>query len=223
MKKDIVLLVICCLTLSACGCVGNKSESVSQINHTDMIIEENIEIEETTPKTDEEDVVVAEELDVFPPEFAGEYLFTSGAGAWSTGIRLNADGTFSGNFSDSELGVSGEGYDSTVYRCDFTGKFKIVEKINEYSYYATLSDLKFDKKEDIIIDRVKFINSTPYGIEGGERFILYTPQTPINVLDEDFLWWMLPFKSRDDKTENLGFYAIYNIDAKTGFFYDELS
>ena len=136
---------------------------------------------------------------------------------------LNADGTFVGNFLDSELGLSGEGYDSTVYRCDFSGNFKIVGKINKYSYYVVLSDLKFDKKEDIIIDKIRFVSSTPYGLDGGERFILYTPQTPVDVLDEDFLWWMLPLKfvDEDEKTENLGFYAIYNVQAKTGFFCDE--
>ena len=61
--------------------------------------------------------------------------FSSGAGAWGTFLDLNDDGTFSGEFHDSNMGETGEGYPyGTVYVCDFSGKFSEPEKINEYTY-----------------------------------------------------------------------------------------
>ena len=39
-----------------------------------------------------------------------EFYFSSGAGGWATVMTIDADGTFSGNFHDSDMGTTGEGY-----------------------------------------------------------------------------------------------------------------
>ena len=55
-----------------------------------------------------------EEVDVFGL-FAGDYAFASGVGGWGTTMTINPDGTFVGQFYDSTMGESGDGYDSTLY------------------------------------------------------------------------------------------------------------
>ena len=52
--------------------------------------------------------------------------FSSGAGAWGTGLTLAADGSFSGEYHDSDMGDSGDDYpDGTVYLCNFPGSLRI--------------------------------------------------------------------------------------------------
>ena len=50
------------------------------------------------------------------------FWFSSGAGAWRTELLLSPDGTFSGEFSDSDMGVTGPGYEEygTLYYSVFT-------------------------------------------------------------------------------------------------------
>ena len=56
------------------------------------------------------------------PEDGIDFMFASGTGGWSTVITVNRDGSFYGDFRDSEMGDRGEGYSQgTVYQCAFSG------------------------------------------------------------------------------------------------------
>ena len=56
-----------------------------------------------------------------------EWSFSSGVGGWSTDLRILEDGSFSGEYHDSEMGETGDGYpDGTVYCCSFTGRMSTV-------------------------------------------------------------------------------------------------
>ncbi len=47
-----------------------------------------------------------------------EWMFCSGVGAWSTLMWIEPDGTFIGDFHDSDMGDIGEGYpDCMIYFC----------------------------------------------------------------------------------------------------------
>ncbi len=165
---------------------------------------------------------ITEKTSTFPEEFAKKYIYSSGIGAWWTQIKVNKDGTFSGNYRNGDWGDSGDGYDCTKYQCDFQGKFEMVGKIDEYSYLVKLSDLSVTETEgkEWIVDRVRYVTSQPYGIEDSEHFVFYTPETPIKDLDEDFLfWWPLIFK--EEPPETLQCYGIYNIDVGVGFISEE--
>ena len=49
--------------------------------------------------------------------------FSSGAGGWSAGLRIGEDGSFTGDFHDSEMGDMGEEYpNGTIYCCSFSGR-----------------------------------------------------------------------------------------------------
>ena len=58
------------------------------------------------------------------------FTFSSGTGGWMTVMELNDDGSFTGSFQDSDMGVRGEGYPKgTVYKSDFSGKFSRPEQL----------------------------------------------------------------------------------------------
>ncbi len=156
----------------------------------------------------------------FPKEFAGEYWFSSGAGAWRTYLVLKDDGTFTGEHTDTNMGESGDGYEATQYICNFEGEFKIVEE-NDGVYTAQLTKLSSEKEinEEWIKDDVRYVASTPYGIDGGSEFILYPPSTPTEELSEELLsWWPKRFETVQPDT--LTQYAIYNVTTGEGFFAD---
>ncbi|KWZ75924.1 hypothetical protein CYJ33_03200 [Alloscardovia omnicolens] len=75
-------------------------------------------------------------------DFAGEYAFSSGAGTWATMMTLNSDGTFSGDFHDSDMGATGHGYPNGMRsESIFTGKFSNLRKIDENTFVATVASL----------------------------------------------------------------------------------
>ena len=88
------------------------------------------------------------------------------------------------------MGAIGEDYpNGTVYLCHFSGRFLNIEKVDEYSYSMTLSELNCDDEggEEWIEDGICYVPAAPYGMEDGETFVLYLPDTPTDGLDEDFL------------------------------------
>jgi hypothetical protein len=68
--------------------------------------------------------------------------FSSGAGAWSTGLTLNSSGYFSGDYSDSDMGDIAEDHPNGVcYVCNFDGLFQITGT-NTYAVELKLRALK---------------------------------------------------------------------------------
>ncbi len=60
-----------------------------------------------------------------------QFVFSSGAGGWSTLLDIRPDGSFEGEYFDSDMGSMGETYpNGTVYLCDFKGQFTEPEKID---------------------------------------------------------------------------------------------
>lgn len=147
------------------------------------------------------------------------FWFESGAGAWSTGIRINPDGTFTGEHSDSDMGDGGEEYPyGTLYFCQFNGKFSQPEPINEYIYVMRLEYIETDKEPDTVTYAygVRYISSYPYGLDNGDEFLIYMPNTPFSCIPEQFLSWC---ETRGDVRLSLpsNYYGIYNINGGQGF------
>ena len=73
------------------------------------------------------------------------------------------------------MGVSGDDFIATMYVCNFKGEFELLEKIDKNSYKVKLVTLESEKPdgEMWIEDEVRYIASTPYGIDGGDEFILF--------------------------------------------------
>ena len=101
------------------------------------------------------------------------FEFSSGAGGWATELYVNPDGTFSGNYHDSEMGATGPGYENgTIYECSFTGKFSDnVRSAGPLMHSLFIESIEYKDEPDTeeIIDNILYKYSTPYGLEGLEK------------------------------------------------------
>lgn len=180
------------------------------------------QVSENKERIGPSDLTVNDEVKLFESDAALEFTFASGAGAWRTQLTLNPDGTFEGIFRDSEMGDWTEEYSrGTAYICEFSGKFGDIKQINEYTYsiYLDTIDLRYQVDETWIEDDIRYIASDPYGLDVGKEFLFYTPETPIDGLNEEFLyWWPLYSEQEEQPREKLMCYGILNKEMNYGFF-----
>lgn len=159
----------------------------------------------------------SEDVSSLPGTYPMDLVFSSGAGGWSTTLTLSEDGSFTGAFSDSEMGERDENEypNGTVYVCNFSGQFKDIKKVNDYTYSMTLDSVKVAEDEEKIEDGIRYKAGAPSGMDSGKEIYFYTPDAPVSELPEAFLsWW----KESADGSATLDCYAIYNKSADSGFF-----
>lgn len=152
-----------------------------------------------------------------------ELTFCSGAGGWSTTLMLYEDGHFDGIYEDGEAEWTNEYPRGTDYYCEFSGRFREMKKINEYSYSMMLDELTYKTEvgKEWIKDGVRYIGSDAYGITGGEQFILYLPNTPAEVLDDNVhAYWPNEYMWRKKSIHFLYDYCLYNVNEGAAFFSD---
>ena len=110
MKKLALLFVIGVLFIGGCG-KQQQAEKVSQ---------QETQKHETQEEKNTENIELTESEKSFFSELPDEFYFSSGAGAWRTELFLQDDGSFNGQYSDSDMGSMGEEYpNGTVYICEF--------------------------------------------------------------------------------------------------------
>ena len=150
------------------------------------------------------------------------FYFSSGAGAWSTDLVLNDDGSFTGTFHDSDMGTDIETYPGgTVYICNFSGSFKDFVKVDDYTWSMQLASLNYENEttEDWEADGIHYVASDAYGISGGTVFYLYLPGHPWSTLPDGYKNWARMYTNSygDAAPETLGIYGIYNEVEENGF------
>lgn len=152
-------------------------------------------------------------------DIPSKFTFASGAGAWMTVLTVNEDGSFTGEYHDSEMGIQGEGYSrGTVYICNFEGKFTEPKKADEFIYSMNLESFQVAEPAGRIYyeDEIRYILSEPVGMQDAGAFYLYLPGAAMSALPKDFLVWCdVGADIRD--TLPTGYYGIYNAGGKTGF------
>ena len=130
--------------------------------------------------------------------------FASGAGGWDTVITLHPDGSFEGDFHDMDMGVTGPGYQSTEYVCQFHGRFGEIRQITGASWSLTLEELTLDTGHPIGEEwieanpanrnyNLRYISSTPYGfdrwddepLEPGVQFHICEEGSPFSPSRQD--------------------------------------
>lgn len=147
------------------------------------------------------------------------FEFTSGVGAWSTELFIHDDGTFNGNFHDSNMGETGDGYpNGTVYGCSFHGRFSYDDRLSDREFLLTVRELALDEGQvpEAIEDGVLYITSDPYGLVLNHGMVLYTPGCPIDELSEEAMIWLHMMDRPEDLT-NLPCYFLYDKEEETGF------
>ena len=220
MKNHLLLfLAAAFLLLSAC----KASEPTAT-----MAAEEVPTVEVTVTEAAETIATEPAALHLPLPQETTEFSFLSGAGGWRTVMFLNQDGSFTGQYSDSEMGEIGEEYPhGSVYICDFSGKFEDPEQVNAFSYKMTLTGLTAEKNvgDEWIEESIRYVASDPFGLvdpmENREctDFILYLPETPVDQVPEDFLiWWPYRYSEDAETRTTLSCYGILNVATGYGFF-----
>jgi|GEM_PF-1192771 len=145
----------------------------------------------------------------------GEYWFLSGAGGWKTQMLIEADGSFMGSHRDADAGVT--------YLCDFYGRFGDARQIDDYTCSVRLLELgarQTEGEELGVMDGVRCVGSSPYGIEGADEVLVYLPGAPVSALPEDFLQWYcaaLPY-GREQLGDVLPTVGLFNVAERYGWF-----
>ncbi len=212
-KKSWVLFMAVLLAVSALsGCGEDGEDPAPQTTEAPGVPEET-----QKPKK----VSIEKKTVPLPFEAPMEFVFSSGAGGWSTEIVLHNDGAFEGSYHDSDMGASGEGYLGTYYTCKFSGKFSDIKAVDANTYSMSLEEITTEETpgKEWIEDEVLYITGEPYGLEKGKNFLFYMPNTPVAGLSEEFLsWWPLRFSYGGEVPDTLSLYGIYNQDPEYGFF-----
>lgn len=214
MKKMLLITFLTiCMVMTGCG----KKE----VNEVEKVqISEESESEKNIKNTDNESNENYEESEFdFETLKDVEFYFASGAGGWRTFLNIKKDGSFSGVFSDSDIGSTGEGYpNGTYYYCKFNGKFTEAVKVNDYTYSMKIEEISCVNEPETseIIDGILYYYATPYGMEGAEEVLIYLPGAPIAELPEEYLNWVRNDMVDPDAVE-LSFYGLYNVTEQNGF------
>lgn len=161
---------------------------------------------------------VEEQSSVFE-KIPQEFVFTSGAGGWETVITINSDGTFTGEYKDSEMGDTGENYpNGTMYICNFKGKFTSPKQVDEYIYSMKLEYLDQEKNlgDEYYEEGTRYLVSEPYGFDHADEFLIYFPGIAIANLPDGFTNWLNAFLNVQT-TEIFPYYGIYNVGGEKGF------
>lgn len=167
--------------------------------------------------------VFAEAETVKAPSFEDfgniEWTFSSGVGGWFTTMRIQADGTFAGQYHDSEMGEMGDDYpNGTVYGCLFNGKLTMGEQVDDNAWKVHVDSVELDEGQapEAIEDGIRYVTCDPYGVVAGHDMTLYLPGTPVSALPEGFQFWA--FAANGERgVEALPYYGLYDEQADTGF------
>lgn len=221
MKRNITAFILAgTIILSICGCGNEKSDKNN--NAVDMeteILQENTTSQEYI-QSDDKTFVDQEETVVFAEFENLQFCFSSGAGGWATLMTIEEDGSFSGEFFDGELGITGEGYpNGTMYQCNFSGQFTYPIKVNEYTYSMQISELNYAEEvgKEEIKDGVLYCYSEVYGLTEAKNVLIYLPGAPLAELPEEFRSWVGYYDLSEAVDTELSFYALYDEGSQSGF------
>ncbi len=167
---------------------------------------------------------------VFSDDIPAHYAFGSGAGAWGSGIDLYDDGTFDGHFWDTDMGASGDGYDSTAFHCECHGRFGNIEKHGDYYYSMILEEYSTEQEVGItwISEetegeypfRLMNIITDPRGIYPGTAYYLFLPGAPVDELPVDVNQSILGaygFQVTETEPKSILNWVLYNVDQNVPF------
>lgn len=152
---------------------------------------------------------------------ADHFSFASGAGGWSTELVINDDGSFTGDYHDSDMGDMGDDYpNGTIYVSKFSGRFGDVKKVNDTTYSMHLQEISLENEvgDEWIEDDVRYVASEPYGLDNADEIMVYLEGTPTADLPEEFLSWIaMPRAWGENIPDVLPCQGLYNVAAQEGF------
>ena len=214
-KLKFMELLVSSALLVACG---EKNVEQAAVESSEAAIESTSEVTESAGSTSE----APEDGNIFA-QMPKNFTFASGVGAWATSLELSEDGSFIGEYHDSDMGAIGDGYSGgTIYVCGFSGKFSDPEPTEYQNIYSMkLQELNIDDKDKLnteeIIDEVMYVYSEPYGLENADELLIYTPGAPLSEIPEECMSWTTLSSSFSDVVPD-GYYIIYNVHDGEAFY-----
>ena len=152
-----------------------------------------------------------------------EFCFSSGVGGWGTTLTVAEDGSFKGQYHDSDMGDVGAEYPNGVrYECTFTGQFKDLTKVDELTYSTEIASISYENQvgTEKIADGIRYIYADAYGLDDPETIYFYLKSTEVTKLSEGMLSWIQPslydYETEQTATE-LPFIGMYNENSEEGF------
>lgn len=228
------------MLITATGCGNLFSQVVSQVETTMSATEAAVSEEadtqtaaETEPST-ESAGMMTEGDPLYQALSEWQFIFTSGAGGWDTTFSVNPDGSLQGVYHDSDMGVTGPGYEEggTLYYSAFNGQLQEYTKISENVYEVKLGELSYENTPgtEEIKDGTRYVYAEAYGLTGTDSLIVYLPGTPTADLSEAYMSWVnmnwityLPDEFAEDIPAELPFCGLYNEKEEEGFFSESMS
>ena len=173
---------------------------------------------EETPEQPTDPALEAETLD-FAALAGLEFTFSSGAGGWRTVLEIDADGTFRGLYTDSEMGDVGEDYpNGTYYISEFSGRFDAPVREDEYTWLMTVAELNYaHPMGEEIEEGCRYVYTKANGIAGAEGLFVVAPGTPLAVLPEFYLNWAGYYELTQTTDTELPFWGLYDTVSESGF------
>ena len=142
------------------------------------------------------------------PLLPSSFVFASGAGGWSDVLTINNDGSFTGEFYDSDWDA--ETNTETVMICNYSGRFTNIKQVAANIYTMNVDELWMSREagQSWIENGVKYSSTTPYGITRG-AYTLYLPETTRENYPSSFEEWYYGVHG-SSLGNTLGCYAIVN-------------
>ena len=240
MKRNRIVSTALCLCLGAAlltGCGSTPKEttaatvpavSVPETTVPETAVPETAVPETAVPETTVPETTIPETtvpVQTASPLFEGvedfplSMTYSSGAGGWHTELTLNADGSFTGFYSDSEMGLTGPDYpDGTLYYANFSGSFEVLSANRDNTWTLELAVLSLENQpgEESIENGIRYLAADAYGLDGS-TFLLGSPDADPAMLGEfaSFSW---PGNFEDPVPGTLSCWALYNVSEDCAFF-----
>lgn len=219
--KNKILLITFMITIGMLAGCGKTEEQEPAGQEEISQEQEEVQQEETQQ---EEETESEQEADALPGfSFADvadrEFYFSSGAGGWCTVLYIHEDGTFDGNYHDSDMGVSTPEYpNGTLYYCDFSGKFTKPEKVDDTTWVFQIESIEYPYGfGEEIRDGYHYYYTEAYGLDEAKDLYMYLPGAKIADLPEAYRSWVGYYNLEAVSETELPFYGLYNVKKETGF------
>ena len=136
--------------------------------------------------------------------------------AWSTLLAVRPDGSFYGEYHDTDMGGGEPDIRAVQWNCKFTGRFAQPVQVNDYTYSMGIAEISYEKEAgtEEVIDGIQYYYTAPYGLEDAEEILVYLPGAPLGELPQEFRGWVGYYENTRDK---LPFYALNNEAHQQGF------
>ena len=149
------------------------------------------------------------------------FTYSSGAGGWSTTITFGANGSFTGEHRDNEMGLTGNKYpNGTVYTSSFYGSFSDVKWEGDYQYSILLKDLYLRNNLGVETyeNGVRYVTTGAVGFEKAGYFTLYLPGMTTTKTPEPMQTWIAALEGWGTaRPYSLPCWTLYNIGGKAPF------